>query len=319
MENPIVRRILKEAGAPDLFETLAQRLEPSDLQSLLLAVYRERAKAVSPATLLRQYRQNRFVQPAALDPRKYLEFDRLAFSLLPPGFEPIELSPVCPLGTNSVVATVDQNNAVTTIRNTEVCSDSTNVMALECAVRRQALYAKGGSPLQDTKLGASHRLLRGQSFQGPALFTHFRIFSLCTAGRDRGSYRFETEALREHIAFYLRLFKETVRLGMAVGQTAVALTAFDESRMDVLQTEVMKALSPDYPDVRFDIDQMRASGRGYYTGVAFRIAAHDSSGTEYGIVDGGLTNWTLQLLSNRKERLLISGMGSERLISLFGQ
>jgi hypothetical protein len=319
MDNQILKRILREAGAPDLLETLTQRLEPSDLQSLLLAVYRERAKAVSPATLLRQYRQNRFVQPAALDPRKLLELDRLAFSLLPPGFEPLELSPVCPLGTNSVVATVDQNNAVTTIRNTEVCSDSTNVMALECAVRRQALYAKGRVASQDIKLGASHRLLRPQSFHGPVSFAHFRIFSLCTAGRDRGSYRFETEALREHIAFYLRLFKETVRLGMSVGDISVALTAFDESRMDILRSKVIEALSPDYPDVRFDFDQTRASGRGYYTGAAFRIAARDSSGTEYGIVDGGLTDWTQQLLSNRKERLLMSGMGSERLVSLFGR
>jgi hypothetical protein len=81
MENQIVERILREEGAPDLLETLTQRLEPSDLQSLLLAVYRERAKAISPATLLKHYRQNRFVQPATLDPRKLLELDRLAFSL----------------------------------------------------------------------------------------------------------------------------------------------------------------------------------------------------------------------------------------------
>ncbi len=319
MDNPIVERILREAGTPDLLETLTQRLEPSDLQSLLLAVYRERAKGTSPAALLRHYRQNRFVQPATLDPRKLLEFDRLAFALLPPGFEPLELSPVCPLGTNSVVATVDQNNAVATIRNTEVCSDSTNVMALECAVRRQALYAKSGSAPQDIKLCASHRLLRPQFFQGPALFTHFRIFSLCTAGRDRGSYRFETKVLREHIAFYLRLFKETVKLGIVLRGVVVALTAFDESRMDILRTEIIERLSSEYADVGFEFDQTRESGRGYYSGAAFRIAARDSAGTEYGIVDGGVTNWTQQLLSSRKERLLVSGVGSERLVAVFGQ
>jgi hypothetical protein len=226
---------------------------------------------------------------------------------------------VCPLGTNSVVATVDQNNAVATIRNTEVCSDSTNVMALECAVRRQALYAKSGTPPQDIKPCASHRLLRPQFSQGPALFTHFRILSLCTAGRDRGSYRFETEALREHIAFYLRLFKGTVRLGIVLREVAVALTAFDESRIDILRTEVLERLSPEYADVRFTFAQTRESGRGYYSGAAFRIAARDSSGTEYGIVDGGLTNWTQQLLSSRKERLVISGAGTERLVAVFGQ
>jgi len=35
-------------------------------------------------------------------------------------------------------------------------------------------------------------------------------------------------------------------------------------------------------------------------------------------VDGGFTDWTQQLLSNRKERLLISGMGSERFVFCFG-
>jgi hypothetical protein len=36
------------------------------------------------------------------------------------------------------------------------------------------------------------------------------------------------------------------------------------------------------------------------------------------IGDGGFTDWIQQLLTNRKGRLLISGMGSERFVSLFG-
>jgi hypothetical protein len=44
----------------------------------------------------------------------------------------------------------------------------------------------------------------------------------------------------------------------------------------------------------------------------------DQTGTEYFLVDGGFTDWNRQLLSNRKEGLLISGMGSERFVSLFG-
>ena len=30
------------------------------------------------------------------------------------------------------------------------------------------------------------------------------------------------------------------------------------------------------------------------------------------LIDGGFTTWTQQLLSNNKERLLISGLGTER-------
>ena len=46
--------------------------------------------------------------------------------------------------------------------------------------------------------------------------------------------------------------------------------------------------------------------------------ARDKIDTDYFLVDGGFTDWTQQLLSNRKERLLISGMGSERFVSVFG-
>jgi hypothetical protein len=35
------------------------------------------------------------------------------------------------------------------------------------------------------------------------------------------------------------------------------------------------------------------------------------------LIDGGFTTWTQLLLSNRKERLLISGLGTERLCSQF--
>ncbi len=35
------------------------------------------------------------------------------------------------------------------------------------------------------------------------------------------------------------------------------------------------------------------------------------------LVDGGFTDWTAKLLSNKKERFLISGLGSERLIDCF--
>ncbi len=36
------------------------------------------------------------------------------------------------------------------------------------------------------------------------------------------------------------------------------------------------------------------------------------------VLDSGFMDWTRKLSSNRKERLLTSGMGSERFVSLFG-
>jgi len=315
--SKITERILNHAQAPDLIETLVERLGASDLQSLLLEVYRQRAARLRPADVLRQYEQNRFVQPAQVHPQKLLAFDQRAFSLLPAGFEVLQLSPVAPLGTHSAVAPVDQNNVLTTIRNTEVCADATGVLALETARRRKALYRAEGRLEQVTRLCASHRLLRTQQFEGPVSFPHFSLLHLCTAGRDRGSYRFEVDALVEQIDYYLRLFTASREAGYALGAARVCLTAFDETRLDELRSEVLDRVAADHPDTAFGFDQERQSGRGYYLGAGFQIFCQDRSGTELFIVDGGFTDWTQQWLSNQKERLLTSGMGSERFVFCF--
>jgi hypothetical protein len=52
-------------------------------------------------------------------------------------------------------------------------------------------------------------------------------------------------------------------------------------------------------------------GRDYYRGFRFQIAAFDMP-----LVDGGAVDWSSRLLGNAKERLLISGIGSERVCAL---
>ncbi len=312
-ELDIIQRILREAGIPELLDVLSERISPTDLQSLLLEIYRRRAARLSAAAVLKQYNANRFVRLANISPQASVEFDRLAYSLLPQGFEAVELSPVSPLGTCSVLATVDQNNAVATIRNTEVCSDSTNVLALEAAARRKA----GSKELQDIKLCASHRLLRGQAFKGPGLFSHFRVFSLCTAGRDRGNYGFETGALYEQIDFYIRLLLTLRERGFSVGQIKVTLTPFAGGDAGVLERAVMARLAAQHNPVAFGLDRERQTGRSYYTWAGFNISVTDPGGAECSLVDGGLTDWMEKLTSNKKERLLISGMGTERFLVQF--
>jgi hypothetical protein len=318
MSNGIVERILREIEIEDLVEKLAEELNPSDLQSLLIAVYERRAELLAPRDLARQYQHNRFVQPAHASPTALLEFDRLAYSLLPPDFEPIELSPAAPLGTCSALSTVSQNNVVSTIRNTEVTSDLTNVLALECARRRRLARREGARAPDRVKLCASHRLLRAQRFEGPASFPHFRLLGLCTAGRDEGSFKFETDALAEQIDFYVRLLNAVGKLGYRVEDVRVSVTALDERRIGTLQANVLDALSPKHPGVAFGFDHERESGRGYYVDACFGIYARNQSGADYFLVDGGFTTWTQQLLSNHKERLLSSGIGSERMCVCFG-
>jgi len=316
MQKKIVQRIEAELQCPHLFESLVEKCSFPDLTSLLLEVYREKTKKVTPKLLLQQYTNNRFVLPAKANVCEAMKFDLFAAALLPKDFEMIELSPLAPLGANSVIASVDQNNALSTIRNVEVCSDPTNVLALESAARKRRLKKEGGDQSK-IKLCASQRVVRCQKvdlFEGAPFWAHFRLLALTTAGHDEGSFMFETEALFEHISFFIQLLLKSHELGIKVRDLAVHVTAIEESRMDVLRQKVLNRLAAEHGNVIVEFDQKRETGRGYYYDACYHISVKDSSGNDILLVDGGFTNWTQQLLSNQKERFLISGLGSERLL-----
>ena len=318
MNSAMIERIQRETGVPDLIDVLVERLSPTDLQSLLLEVYRRRAARITPKHLLDRYEHDRFVRPSTLAPAQVVEFDRLAWSLLAERYTPIELAPVCPLGTMAAIATVDQNKVVTTIRNSEVVADTTNVLALECAVRRRSLLKTDLSSRERVRLVASHRLLRGQAYQSTTATAHFRLLGFCVAGRDEGSFRFETTSLREQIAAYLQLLQATAQLGYDIKQVRVALTDLDDGqRTESLRVQVLEPLRVDFPDARYTFEPDRETGRGYYVGACFHVYATNKMGAEFPLIDGGFTTWTQQLISNTKERLLISGLGTELFCTQF--
>lgn len=313
-EDAIIERILKDSGDPGLVDRLVRRLSPSDLQSLLLRVYKERVASLRPADVLRQYAGNRFVRPPNAAPLDSARLDELAFSLLPPGFEVVELSPLSPLGTSSALGPVDQDKVVTTIRNTEVLSDPTNAMALECALRR------AGSPRRsaaEVRLACSQRLVRAQAFSGPASFAHFRMLALCTAGRDSGSLGFELAATLEHIGFYLRLFEALGDAGYAIGPLRLRILPFSAPLAELARGKLGESLAERHPGLRVEIDELSDEKRDYYSGLRFQLFATDAEGEEQFIVDGGATDWTQRLLADRKERFMTSGMGSERFLVCF--
>src|SRR5258708_33647767 len=82
-DNPLLERIQREAGIPNLLDVLVERLTPTDLQSLLLEVYRRRAAGIQPGQLLERYEHDRFARPSDLAPHVLAQFDSLAWSLLP--------------------------------------------------------------------------------------------------------------------------------------------------------------------------------------------------------------------------------------------
>ncbi len=314
-KSSILKRIERSSGVPGLVEILANRLPPTDLQSLLLEVYSIRAKKRRARAVLEDYEANRFTRPSTANPNHLLTWDRIAFSCLPKDFQKIELSPVCPLGTVSGLAQLSQDWTITTIRNTEVVADSTNVLALECALRRQKQLAIASGKTVRVHLASSHRLLRGQKFGvGPGVRQHFRALTLCSGGRDSGSLRFQSESLLAQIGFYLSALREYI------GPKAdMRVTISDFGYADVRPTvqHVVENLQSSFREEKIEVDQGRKQGRGYYGELCFKIYATPPNSREYELVDGGDVNWTQKLLNDGKERLVISGCGSERLCELF--
>ncbi len=308
-------RIEREAELPGLVSLLAERLTATDLQSLLLEVYRLRAKQRGPAEVLADYERNRFVRPSSASARRLLEWETIACSQLPPSFELLALSPVSPLGTCSAVAAISQDWAVSTARNTEVVSDSTNVLALECALRRRALLRQDPRSREPVHLASSHRLLRAQRYEDPGLLPHFSLFALCSAGKDQGNLGFELSALTLHAGFYLRALRAF--LGQAVGLRLSATDFAPSPRYALVESHFLSPIREEFPDVPSTIDEERQSGRGYYSDLCFHIDVLAPSGRPIQLLDGGSVDWTQKLLSNAKERLVTSGVGSERVCSSF--
>ncbi len=198
--DPIVARIERQAEGAGLFEALAERLAPTDLQSLLLAATRTRSRTRTPAQLVAAVERDGTLRASDVDGRLLHRLSGLALEAAA-DFDAVELAPVCPVGLNVVLGQVDQNNALATVRGTEVLADPTTAMALEAARRRRA--ERQGT----TRLCTYARLLRLQPFDGEGHTRHFSVFAMVSAGRAEPADGFELAALRDQGLALLRLLR----------------------------------------------------------------------------------------------------------------
>ena len=303
--NPALRRVLARADAPELVELLAGGMSGADLTTLLLEVFRRRAERLSPAEVMRRYRSDRFVAPAPVEFAALRRTEDALLSALPDGFEVLVLAPVVPLAAHSAVATVDPRKVIATVRGSEVAADPTNALALEAAHRRSLALAADPRSNVPVRLAASQRVTRAQSFNGSGMLAHFQLFGLVTAGRDTGNWLFEHQHLAEHLRFAAR-----------------AMAAAGAQDTQIRLTFLEDATGPTLERIRHDLAGLsgiqvceapdRATGRGYYTGVCFKIYT-SIGGHQLEVGDGGFVQWSQLLTGNRKERLLISGFGVDRL------
>ena len=315
INKKIIDRIVDKTENSTVLEALADKISLSDLQSLLLNVYQKRTDKIDIKHLFQQYKSNRFTKPSTIDPHKYLDFEQLAFSLLPTDYRTLEISPVAPLGCCSILAPVDQYNVLSTVRNTEVCSDPTNVLSLECARLREELLKNRDSIFKKVKLCTSQRVLRTQPFDGKDSVAHFKLLSLCEAGRDEGAFNFEIESLMNQLNYFINLLNNLSRMGVSIPSIRILLIVYDRAVKDRLQY-VVHQIGKENSNVQINPVLFEAE-QSYYETLRFNIFATNYRGEEYFICDGGFTNWTQRLLNNRKERLLTSGFGIERLFLVF--
>jgi hypothetical protein len=343
MPSRIAHRIERELGMAGLVDALATKLSASDLRSILMEVYRDRAAEVKESGIRAHAARDPLMAPSTVSARDLMTFDSVAFRAAAE-FVALDLSPVCPFSAASTLGGTSQNNVVTAIRNAEVLGDPTVALALEAGRRRRSADV--------VRLCASHRVIRLQPFDVPGYSPHFRLFGLVTSGRDTGSFGFETAHLLEHARVYLRIFRMLTAVGFVFqsplvefadmiaveAALAAAGVTHDEIRQSVrahrlggserflrergiavtadarhpqLESDVIAPLRAEFPEAQFRVNQQRLEGLGYYSSFTLRISPQAPDGIRYPIVDGGFADWTARLLDNRKERLLISGIGSE--------
>lgn len=287
----------------DTFARLAE-VQSADLRAVLLHVAARRASGRRPADVLQQYERDRTLRPSALEPAALRAFEARAMAALPSGFDELTLAPHTPLGTSSVLAGFSQDRVLTTAADSEVVSDSTNVLALECALRRRAPDSRRAG---DTRLAAAHRMLR------PRETAHFALIGLCTAGRDRGSFSMQLDALREHLEWHLQVIsREAPSLDLELRITDLS----GGRHRAALVEQLLGHLDAAWAALRIGFDDDRQAGRAYYTDVCFGVDSVHPDGSRSNISDGGFVDWTARLLADAKERLLISGLGSERILHL---
>ncbi len=308
--NPALQRVLREAGDPALADKLAG-LSGTALTTLLLEVLRRQAERLTPADVMRRYGSDRFVAPGSVGFGALRRAEDGMLAALPPGFDVLTLAPVLPLGAHSAVATVDPRNVVATVRGSEVAADPTNGLALEAAARRRAALRDDPRSAAAVRLAAVQRVVRAQQVSGPVMFAHFQLLGVVTAGRDTGGHAFEQASAAEHLRFAA---EGLARVGAA--RVRIELTRLDDAMLDVTAAvaasvaDAGRAGRAGCAEVA-DAPQ-RSSGRGYYTGLCFKVRADFGAG-ELEVGDGGFVDWTQKLLGNRKERLLISGYGIDRI------
>lgn len=194
------------------------------LTPVLVNVFRDKSKEITPTQLLKEYEDRYdFYGTASITQKEMLKFRQLWADSLPEDFEMVELSPITPFGACVALTELSQDVRMTTIKKSEVVSDSTIALSLEASKRRKGLMKKADTMFNSVNLATSHRLLRLQAFDKKKGFLqHFGIFGTITAGRGKGKNTFILDTILRHVELWLNFILELQNNGYLFKDIKVA-------------------------------------------------------------------------------------------------
>jgi hypothetical protein len=308
MKKEIGSHIINRLDLQGIVDILSDKLSGSELNSVLLDVFNKRIQHENPASLLSKYEENKLVKPINIDVLKFKEEELGCYEILAKnGFEPLELSPVAQFGTSSVIATVDQKKVLSALRNTEVQADPTNAIALHYA----SLKKKGTLEDITYNYGNISRVIRTQTFSNPNFTPHFSVLCLISCGKDSGNFNFEKEELLKHLSASYAICKDYYGLE-TISFELIPMKGYDSQ--SPLITQCVSYIQAKQDDFEISVVEPDKENNYYY---GFRIKLNVViKGCVYEIGDGGLLDWTQQLLANKKERMMTMGIGFQLLHQL---
>ena len=294
-----IKKLEQKVGIDDLLERIQTKLTGSEFNSLLLALYKKRTADLKPAEVLNAYQQNRFVVPSKIDPVQYKQEEiRWLNKAQEREYQSIQLSPLAPLGTSSVFGFVDQNRIVSATRGCEIVSDATNVLAMHIA---QEFKSSRDAGL--LRFCTTQRFTRAQQFSDPRFTAHFGIYCMVSGGLTEAGKAADTTMAIEHIKFYFDMLVERfdiadLSLDLEYGNSQAGWVPF-----------IKEAASEACPGMTIHT-RNQLDGTSYYQKLRFRLYL-DLDGDRINLADGGFVDWMQQMLSNKKLRMMISGIGLE--------
>lgn len=214
-----------KVGISNLAETLAEK-PMRELNPIFIKAFRDRVASIKPNEILQDRESKKeFYGVSSMDQRELVKLEADFYEILPEKFNAVEVSPISPLGLNSVITKVSQDVTLSAIRGSEVISDPTTSLVLECAIRRKQQLANKNTFTELTNLATAQRVLRLQPFDRDKGYEqHFKLFGLCTGGRDKGGASFVVDSAIEHISIWLDLIKHLKNKEYSFGDVSVNIS-----------------------------------------------------------------------------------------------